>query len=265
MMSANPKIAVVTAGANGIGRAITEEFIQGGASVAVIDIDRAGLARLNEDFGERVFTYNGDVAEEGTLKAFADAVIGRFGRLDYLVNNACISKRGILSGCNYEDFTYVLRVGLIAAYYLTSLFLPHFSAGASIVNISSTRASMSQSDTESYSAAKGGISALTHALSVSLAGRVRVNSISPGWIDTGAYHEVLDYVPAYSEGDIRQHPAGRVGHPRDIAAMAAFLCSDKAGFIDGENIAIDGGMTKLMVYHADEGWELQTRPTPKQA
>ena len=117
---------------------------------------------------------------------------------------------------------------------------------------------MSQPDTESYSAAKGGIVALTHAMSATLAGRVRVNAISPGWIDTGAYQRAESYAPEHTDGDILQHPAGRVGRPEDIARMALYLCSDSAGFIDGENITIDGGMTKLMIYHNDFGWKLES-------
>ena len=127
-------------------------------------------------------------------------------------------------------------------------FAPHSAKGAAIVNISSSRDRMSQPQTESYTAAKGGIAALTHALAVSLAGKVRVNSISPGWIDT-AY-------TVYEGSDAIQQPAGRVGNPLDIANMALFLCSEKDGFITGENICIDGGMTRQMIYHGDNGWTL---------
>ena len=139
---------------------------------------------------------------------------------------------------------------MTAPFYLTKLFAPHFAEGAAVVNMSSSRDRMSQPRTESYTAAKGGISALTHALAVSLAGKVRVNSISPGWIDT-AYRE-------YDGADAAQHPAGRVGNPMDIANMVLYLCSDKAGFITGENIRIDGGMTRLMIYHGDHGWKLES-------
>ena len=151
-----------------------------------------------------------------------------------------------LDECSYEQFNEALRVGATAPFYLTKLFAPHFAPGASIVNISSSRDRMSQPQTESYTAAKGGIAALTHALAVSLAGKVRVNSISPGWIDT-AYTE-------YTGPDATQHPAGRVGNPLDIANMVLYLCSDKAGFLTGENICIDGGMTRQMIYHNDCGW-----------
>ena len=137
--------------------------------------------------------------------------------------------------------------------YLAKLFAPHFAPGAAIVNISSSRDRMSQPQTESYTSAKGGISALTHALAVSLAGRVRVNSISPDWIDTSC--------TAYEGPDALQHPAGRVGDPMDIANMVLYLCSEKAGFITGENICIDGGMTRQMIYHNDFGWTLEDKRT----
>ena len=155
--------------------------------------------------------------------------------------------RGIKNG-SYEDFEYALKVGVTAPFYLSKLFAPHFAEGASIVNISSSRDRMSQPNTESYTAAKGGIAALTHALAVSLSGKVRVNSISPGWIDTN--------YTVYEGPDATQQPAGRVGNPPDIANMVLYLCSDMAGFITGENICIDGGMTKLMIYHGDHGWKL---------
>jgi NAD(P)-dependent dehydrogenase (short-subunit alcohol dehydrogenase family) len=169
---------------------------------------------------------------------------------DVRERNRLLSKGG-LKDCSYQDFNYVLRVGISAPYMLTQLFMNHFGDGASIVNISSTRDRMSQPYTESYSAAKGGIAALTHAMAISLAGKVRVNSISPGWIDT-------DFKMYYG-ADARQHPAGRVGNPLDIAHMVLYLCSEKAGFITGENICIDGGMTRQMIYHDDFGWTYSNR------
>ena len=151
--------------------------------------------------------------------------------------------------CSYQEFQYALNVGVTAPFYLVKLLKNHLAKEASIVNISSSRDRMSQPQTESYTAAKGGIAALTHALAISLSGRARVNSISPGWIDT-AY-------TVYEGPDATQQPAGRVGNPLDIAHMVLFLCSDKASFITGENICIDGGMTKLMIYHGDQGWKLE--------
>ena len=139
-------------------------------------------------------------------------------------------------------------VGVTSAFYLSRLFLHHFAEGAAIVNISSSRDRMSHPQSESYTAAKGGIAALTHALAVSLSGKVRVNSISPGWIDTN--------YTVYDGPDAKQQPVGRVGNPLDIVNMITFLASDKAGFITGENICIDGGQTRLMIYHGDHGWTL---------
>ena len=228
------KVAVVTGGAQGIGRCIAGEFRKNGARVCVID-KQPGAG------------FTGDVADEATLRRFAETVIAECGHVDFLINNALPPMRGI-DECTWEEFNYALRVGVSAPFYLTKLFMPHFAPGAAIVNISSSRDRMSQPQTESYTAAKGGIAALTHALAVSLAGRVRVNSISPGWIDTSFRR--------YTGPDATQQPAGRVGNPLDIANMALYLCSDKAGFITGENICIDGGMTRQMIYHGDWGWTL---------
>lgn len=190
----------------------------------------------------------GDIADKSVLEDFAQDVIRNYGRIDYLINNALPLMRGI-DECSYEEFQYAMSVGVTAPFYLTKLFMPYFGEGASIINISSSRDRMSQPQTESYTAAKGGIAALTHALTVSLAGKVRVNSISPGWIDTACR--------VYDGADAIQQPVGRVGNPMDVANMALFLCSDKAGFITGENICIDGGMTRLMIYHGDNGWKLE--------
>ncbi|MBQ7354867.1 MAG: SDR family oxidoreductase [Clostridia bacterium] len=229
------KVAVVTGGARGIGKCIAEEFAKAGAKVCVIDL-------LENPY------FVGDLADKATLERFAARVIADYGQIDYLINNAAPLSRGI-DHASYEDFEYALKVGVTAPFYLTKLFNDHFAEGAAIVNISSSRDRMSQPQTESYTAAKGGNHALTHALAVSLAGRVRVNSISPGWIDTG--------LAVYDGADAVQQPAGRVGNPLDIASMVLYLCSDRAGFITGENICIDGGMTRQMIYHGDHGWRLE--------
>lgn len=229
------KVAVVTGGAKGIGKTIAEEFRKAGAHVCVIDL-------LPNDY------YVGDLADRTVLEDFARKVMDDYVHVDFLVNNALPLMKGI-DQCSYEEFEYALRVGVTAPFYLTKLFAPCLAPEASIVNISSSRDRMSQPQTESYTAAKGGISALTHALAVSLAGKARVNSISPGWIDT-------DFA-VYEGPDAFQQPAGRVGNPLDIANMVLFLCSGKAGFITGENICIDGGMTRQMIYHNDFGWTLQ--------
>ena len=229
------KVVVITGGANGIGKCMAQEFAKNGAHVCVID----------KAEGEH---FVGDLADKATLERFAAQVIETCGHIDVLINNALPIMKGI-DECSYEEFSYALAVGVAAPFYLAKLFAPHFVPGGSIINISSSRDRMSQPQTESYTAAKGGIAALTHALAVSLGGKVRVNSISPGWIDT-AY-------TVYEGPDASQQPAGRVGNPMDIANMAMYLASDKAGFITGENICIDGGMTKMMIYHGDNGWRLE--------
>ena len=248
------KRVVVTGGANGIGRCIAEYFLAEGAQVAVVDTDAVSGRALVQRHGGAVLFREGDIAEQAVQTSFVAAVRDRFGSVDCLINNACVSRKGLLSGCGYDDFTYVLRLGVTAPYMLAKLFLDAFAPGASIVNIASSRMFMSQADTESYSAAKGGISALTHALAASLTGKVRVNAISPGWIDTGAYQHAPDYQPRHSVADSRQHPAGRVGRPEDIAEMVLFLCGDGAGFVTGQNFVVDGGMTRQMIYHDDHGW-----------
>ena len=229
------KIAVVTGGARGIGKCIREQFEAAGATVCIIDL-------LENDF------FVGDVSDKTQLEAFAQKIIATYGRVDYIINNAAPTACGLDKG-SYEDFEYALKVGVTAPFYLTKLLMPYLAEGASVVNISSSRDRMSQPQTESYTAAKGGISALTHAMAASLAGRARVNSVSPGWIDTN--------YTVYEGPDATQHPAGRVGNPPDIASTVLFLCSDMAGFITGENICVDGGMTRLMIYHGDHGWSLK--------
>lgn len=235
-MEYKDKVVIVTGGAQGIGKCIAEEFRKQGALVEVID----------KQEGQNHFV--GDLSNSYAIEEFTKLVIEKYGKVDFIVNNALPLMKGI-DECSYEEFEYALKVGVTAPFYMVKLLKDHLAEGASIVNISSSRDRMSQPQTESYTAAKGGIAALTHALAVSLAGKARVNSISPGWIDT-------DY-KVYEGPDAYQQPAGRVGNPLDIANMVLFLCSEKAGFITGENICIDGGMTRQMIYHGDCGWKLE--------
>ena len=227
------KVVIVTGGAQGIGRCIADLFTAEGAKVCIFDLQENPY-------------FVGNLAEEADLRAFCNKVIKEFGHVDYLINNAAPLFKG-LPDCSWQEFNYALQVGVAAPYMLTRLLMEHFAEGAAIVNISSSRDRMSMPGSESYTAAKGGIAALTHALAVSLAGRVRVNSISPGWIETNG--------ATYSGADTAQHPVGRVGKPEDIAHMVLYLCSAKAGFITGENICIDGGMTRQMIYHGEHGWK----------
>ena len=235
-MEYKDKVVIVTGGAQGIGKCIAEEFRKQGALVEVID----------KQEGQNHFV--GDLSNRYAIEEFTKLVIEKYGKVDFIVNNALPLMKGI-DECSYEEFEYALKVGVTAPFYMVKLLKDHLAEGASIVNISSSRDRMSQPQTESYTAAKGGITALTHALAVSLAGKARVNSISPGWIDT-------DY-KVYEGPDAYQQPAGRVGNPLDIANMVLFLCSEKAGFITGENICIDGGMTRQMISHGDCGWKLE--------
>ena len=230
------KVVIVTGGANGIGKCVADVFRAQGAIVYVIDITEGPH-------------FIGDISKKEVLEAFTAEILSRHDKVHCIINNALPLMKGI-DLCTYEEFQYALSVGVAAPFYLAKLLQDHLAEGASIVNISSSRDRMSQPQTESYTAAKGGIAALTHALAISLAGRVRVNSISPGWIDTS------DTV--YEGPDATQQPVGRVGHPMDVANMVLFLCSDKAGFITGENICIDGGMTKQMIYHGDHNWKFES-------
>ncbi|MBR6090747.1 MAG: SDR family oxidoreductase [Anaerolineaceae bacterium] len=229
------KTAVVTGGAHGIGKAIADAFRAEGADVFIIDI-------MSGEW------FTGDVGDQHTLECFAEYVAARSAHVNYLINNTPPLMKGI-DDCSWEEFSRALSVGVTAPFYLTKLLMPYFAPGACVINISSSRDRMSQPRTESYTAAKGGIAAMTHAMAVSLAGKVRVNSISPGWIDTTG--------SVISGADALQQPVGRVGKPEDIAELALFLCSDKADFITGENICVDGGMTRLMIYHGEHGWEYQ--------
>ncbi len=226
----------MTGGAQGIGKCIAEEFRKQEALVEVID-KQEGLDH-----------FVGDLSNRYAIEEFTKLVIEKYGKVDFIVNNALPLMKGI-DECSYEEFEYALKVGVTAPFYMVKLLKNHLAEGASIVNISSSRDRMSQPQTESYTAAKGGIAALTHALAVSLAGKARVNSISPGWIDTDDEN--------YTGADASQQLVKRVGKPEDISNLILFLCSQQSSFIDGENICVDGGMTKIMIYHGEHGWTYQ--------
>lgn len=251
------KVAIVTGGARGIGAAVATRLGREGAKVIVFDVDeRAGEKRVEmlKAEGIEAFFVHGDVAREPDVARCVSVAVGDFGSLDVLVNNAGIGFSGKpIFEQTLEEWERVMAVNLTGPY----LFAKHAAkvmaeqGGGVIVNIASTRALQSEPNTEPYSASKGGLLALTHALAVSLAPhRIRVVAVSPGWIDTSEW-QIPPRKPLLTRLDHEQHPAGRVGKPEDVAALVAFLASEEAGFITGVNFVIDGGMTIKMLYLDD--------------
>lgn len=238
-MTFNQKVVVLTGASHGIGLGIAKAFIQEGARVYSIDKD------VCED--EEVRTFIGDIANQYDRELFIEHVISQTNRIDILVHNAMEKSQGILSPIDLDQFERILTIGITAPYHLISLCKKYMPVGSSMINIISTRAFQSQKNTEAYSSAKGGLSSLTHALANSLAPQIRVNAIAPGWIDT------VDY--ALSKEDKAQHLTNSVGRVEDIAEAVLFLSSSKAKFITGETLVVDGGMSKRMIYHNDEGWK----------
>jgi len=246
------KAVIVTGGAQGIGRGVVERFLAEGCRVLVADCDaEAGEAAASQlaGSGEGLFVRT-DVAEETAVQAMVETAQSAFGAIDILVNNAGIMLRKPIAELSLAEWNRVLAVNLTGPFLCARHSAPALrrSRGA-IINIASTRALMSEPDTESYSASKGGIVALTHALAISLGPEVRVNCISPGWIDVSSWQKKGIRRSAELTGaDHAQHPAGRVGRVEDVAAMAVFLASGGSGFITGQNFVVDGGMTKKMIY-----------------
>ena len=240
------KVALVTGGAQGIGRAIAQALASRGYALAVADADAAAGA-------ESEFTFlRCDVSKEPAVRRCVAAVLRRFGRLDALVNNAGLAapQDPPMERLPLASWNRRLCVNLTGVFLMSKHCIPHLrKAGGAIVNIASTRALQSEPDTEAYSTSKGGVVALTHALAMSLGPRVRVNCVSPGWIDVSRWKKTAARKPAkHSRADRAQHPVGRIGRPEDIAELVAFLLSDEAGFITGQNFVADGGMTKKMIY-----------------
>ncbi len=254
---------IVTGGAGGIGRAIVTAALNRGMHVVALDRDAANAARLEASLDaaalERLSLVSGDVGNQDIRReTIVRALAAGGGEIHCLVNNVGFSRRGILSDARAADVLEVLTAGPVAAYDLARLMLPHLGAAAAIVNIASSRAFQSQRDGETYAMAKGALTALTHALAASLAGRCRVNSVSPGWIDTTGWHaDDHSETPRHSAADRLQHSSGRVGCPEDIARAVLFLLDPANSFINGQNLTVDGGMGKLMIYHDDEGWSYQ--------
>jgi NAD(P)-dependent dehydrogenase (short-subunit alcohol dehydrogenase family) len=246
------RTVLITGGAQGIGKCMVRHFLERGCAVALADIDReAGAETAAEYAGLGPLLYVPmDVAREEDVRAGIAAAVERFGGLHALVNNAAIGIGKPPAELALEEWNRVLAVNLTGPFLCARHAAPHLRAArGAIVNIASTRAFMSEANTEAYSASKGGLVALTHALAVSLGPEVRVNAIAPGWIEVAAWKKAAQRrEPVLSEADHRQHPAGRVGRPEDIAALAAYLASDDAGFITGTCFTVDGGMTRRMIY-----------------
>ncbi len=242
MPSVKP-VALVTGGAKGIGRAIARHLLASGWRVAIVDLPGAGLRRSYPSSNRNSLAIEGDVRDEATASRAVNAAVKRFTRLDAVVSNAGIMIRKPIRRLTLDEWRRVIDTNLTAAFLLArAAEKPLRKAKGEFVTIASTRALMSEPNTESYSASKGGLVALTHALAVSLGPDIRVNCVSPGWIETKDYG-------ALRRKDHSQHPAGRVGRPEDIAEIVAGLIDrDRSGFVTGANFVVDGGMTRKMIY-----------------
>lgn len=249
----NRKTTIVTGGAQGIGLSISKYFAQKGHHVIIADIDeeagKEAIVNLREAHSIEFIPC--DVAKAEDVRRVIDEAILLTGRIDCLVNNAGISSFWSLDEITEADFDKVIAVNLKGAFLFSKLATPHLKnqEGAAIINIASTRAIMSEPGSEAYAASKGGLLALTHALAISLGPEVRVNAISPGWIEVGDWKKNSDrVVVSHSQEDKAQHPVGRVGSPDDVAKAAWFLSSEESSFMTGQNLVLDGGMTVKMIY-----------------
>jgi len=248
------RVVLITGGAQGIGRGIAQAVLAAGGSVMIGDLDQeAGKACLDEwQLGKRAMFRQLDVSRETSVRRWMDAALSRFGRIDGLVNNAGIANpcQGPLHELPLETWNRYLGTNLTGAFLCSKHALPALTiAGGAIVNIASTRALQSEADTEAYAASKGGLVALTHAMAVSTGPAVRVNVILPGWIATDGWQKPAKRrMPRLSRMDHSQHPAGRVGTPEDIGALAVYLLGPASGFVTGQHFVVDGGMTIKMQY-----------------
>ncbi|ACK41611.1 MULTISPECIES: glucose 1-dehydrogenase [Dictyoglomus] len=246
------KVAIITGGGQGIGKAIAKKFLENGISVVIAEIDEEAGKETEEEYSilGNIKFIKTDVSKEEDVINMVEETAKSFGKINYLINNAGISINKPISELTLEEWNRVLGVNLTGTFLCSKYVYPYMKKeGGVIINIASTRAFMSEPNTEAYSASKGGIYALTHALAISLGPEIRVNCISPGWIETSEWKKKsLRRKPELTELDHKQHPAGRVGKPEDIASLVLFLISDEAGFITGANFIVDGGMTRKMIY-----------------
>jgi NAD(P)-dependent dehydrogenase (short-subunit alcohol dehydrogenase family) len=247
-MNYSGKVVIITGAGRGIGRGIAQEYAKSGANVVLADRNDQDLQMLKEEIrtkGGNAITVLTDVREPGDIHRLMKESVDAFGRIDILINNAGISRFKSPYELTVDDWEDVIHTNLRSVFLCSreaALVMRKQSSGGAIVNIASTRALMSEPNSEAYAATKGGIVSLTHALAVSLGvDGIRVNAISPGWIETGDYSLLSDV-------DHGQHPVGRVGKPEDIARACLFLTAEDNSFITGENMVIDGGMTKKMIY-----------------
>ncbi len=248
------KVVIITGGAQGIGKGIAKYLVETGMKIIIADSDiEAGEETVVEYSTQGIIQFVAtDVTDETSVKQAVNTTIESFGQIDALVNNAGISSPGRtpVEELTLEDWNKVIATNLTGYFLFAKHTIPHLrKTQGAIVNIASTRALQSEPNTEAYSASKGGVVALTHALAMSLGPNIRVNCISPGWIEVSNWKKnVLRHEPKLSLIDHQQHPVGRVGEPIDIAATVAFLISHASGFITGQNFVVDGGMTKKMIY-----------------
>ncbi|HAM64052.1 MAG: hypothetical protein A2Y20_08290 [Firmicutes bacterium GWF2_51_9] len=238
-MKHKDRLVVITGGAQGIGKAIVDAFLREGAFVVTMDL-RHGRSASN------LVWIQGDLTLSEDRNFFVDEIMKLNRKVDVLVNNAMVFTSGLRSHTPTEEIRKAIELGAIAPYDLILQLSGSMNDSSSIINLLSTRAFQSQADSEGYAMAKGALGSLTHAAALSLGPKVRVNAIAPGWIQTKPSR--------LSDSDLLQHPVGRVGTPEDIAKAVLFLASEDAGFITGETLTIDGGMSKRMIYHQDEGW-----------
>jgi NAD(P)-dependent dehydrogenase (short-subunit alcohol dehydrogenase family) len=251
-MALKGRVAVVTGGAQGIGKAIARRLISEGMRVVIADIDEEAGEETVAEFacpGEITFL-RADISKEEDVKRVAKETWRNYERAHLLINNAGVFLARPLTELSLEEWNRVISVNLTGAFLFTKHFTTYLrESRGSVINIASTRAFMSEANTEAYSASKGGIFALSHALAVSLGPTIRVNCISPGWIDVSKWKKKgTSQESKPTEPDHKQHPAGRVGKPEDIASIVAYLASDEASFITGANFTVDGGMTRKMIY-----------------